>query len=256
VDTQFKRGTFYPGGAQFAWELSRCNRGFKDAVVPRVAVLTARAREFKFALALRPSTKIVKMFRAKGAAMGSVGTHWGIGDVLYGSVVEWVLQDRKGSRKLDNFEILLAKDDRLNKVHGGPLGPKQRYIFVGDTGERDEEAGVRMIHKYPGRMRALFLHVVADTDDHSKIVTPPDRVLKGVPIMYYRTFVGAATKAYSAGLMDERGLKRVVKEALMDLRVIDPPVSGAGRRTGTSSAWLDLEKDVRASRRTGAVPNL
>ena len=239
VDTQFKRGTFYPGAFQFSWELSKYNRMLKEAMVPKVAVLTARAREFKFALALKPTTKIVKRFRRQGLAMGT--KDWGIGDVLYGSVVEWVLQERKGIRKFNNFKLLLDKDERLNG------GRKQRYVFIGDTGEKDEEAGVSMINTYPDRMRAMFLHVVADTKDHTKVVPPSDRTLKGVPIFYYRTYVGAAVKAYSAGLLDKAGVRRVVKVATAELKRIDPPRNGATR--GTSSRWVDLEKDIQLSRR-------
>ena len=59
----------------------------KKAVPENVAVLTARAREFKFALALKPGDKICSAYRAIGRLNGF--NDWGIGenDVYYGSVV-------------------------------------------------------------------------------------------------------------------------------------------------------------------------
>ena len=46
IDTQYRRGQYYPGAFQFAFELSRF--GVPEGREPqRIAVLTARAREFK-----------------------------------------------------------------------------------------------------------------------------------------------------------------------------------------------------------------
>ena len=55
--------------------------------VPTVSVLTARAKEFLFALKLKPSDKLCSAFQKVGRENGS--PDWGIGDVYYGSVVEW-----------------------------------------------------------------------------------------------------------------------------------------------------------------------
>ena len=33
-----------------------------------------------------------------------------VGPVLYGSVAEWIIQDRKGLRKFTNFERLMQQD--------------------------------------------------------------------------------------------------------------------------------------------------
>ena len=118
VDKQYKRGEFYPGAFQFFYELSSYhqkkninllnikkdidnaknsdnnNNDYNDnndikyiVDVPTVSVLTARAREFLFALALKPNDKICSAFRKVGLANGSPS--WGVGDVYYGSVEEW-----------------------------------------------------------------------------------------------------------------------------------------------------------------------
>ena len=55
--------------------------------------------------------------------------------MLYGSVKEWVCQSRKGLRKFRNFEALRG-EDRFDLTD---------YVFVGDTGELDLQAGESMI---------------------------------------------------------------------------------------------------------------
>eukprot|EP00975_Prorocentrum_lima_P029258 6143313-Prorocentrum_lima.AAC.1 len=63
---------------QFAIEIAR---GGNDKIrdIPRLAVLTARAREFKFALELSNSSVINRNYHLAGQANGL--TDWGIGRV-------------------------------------------------------------------------------------------------------------------------------------------------------------------------------
>ena len=130
-------------------------------------MLTARAKEFLFALRLKPSDKLCTAFTQVGKENGS--PDWGVGDVYYGSVIEWIFQGRKGIRKFQNFQILLENDmSRNNNIIPD-------YIFVGDTGEKDEEAGERIIQRHAKNVKAVFLHVVSDKADRSKIVLPKDR---------------------------------------------------------------------------------
>ena len=88
VDIQYNRGEFYPGAFQFFFELSAHNRK-SNFDIPKVAVLTARAKEFLFALALKPKDKLCSAFRKIGVANGYPG--WGVSleHVYYGSVAEW-----------------------------------------------------------------------------------------------------------------------------------------------------------------------
>ena len=44
------------------------------------------------------------------AASSIFSTHNKVGPVLYGSVAEWIAQDRKGLRKFTNFERLIEQD--------------------------------------------------------------------------------------------------------------------------------------------------
>jgi len=248
IDVQYKRGDFYPGVFQFMLELSlhsvdRYSEVLlvdeEDAVEgggaaekkpklapAKVAVLTARAEEFKAALELKEDSKLAVAFRTAGERAGYEG--WGLGPVLYGSVAEWVVQDRKGMRKFSNFERLLEQD---------PTGTVMQYIYVGDTGELDQEAGETMLREYPEVVKAVFLHVVSDRPDP---VVPPPKIINGRPVVFFRTYVGAAARAAQLGLMDEGGMMRVVaaaEEALGDLN-------------RDSEKWADLNRDITLAYRT------
>ena len=109
IDVQYPRGEFYPGVAQFMLEISRYGIANLDmAVPPKVAIVTARAEEFKVALEIKENSKLAVAMRTAGEKAGV--SNWGVGPVLYGSVAEWVIQYRKGLRKFTNFERLLEQD--------------------------------------------------------------------------------------------------------------------------------------------------
>ena len=87
IDVQYERGAMYPGVATFMLELSRHGLDTTkdpDLVPPKMAVLTARAEEFKAALEIKDSSKLAVALRQAGQRKGVDG--WGIGPVLYGSV--------------------------------------------------------------------------------------------------------------------------------------------------------------------------
>jgi hypothetical protein len=105
IDVQYDRGELYPGVAEFMLALSSHPAG---SVPAKIAILTARAEEFKGALEIKEQSKLAVALRQAGNANGVDG--WGIGPVLYGSVAEWIIQDRKGLRKFTNFERLIQQD--------------------------------------------------------------------------------------------------------------------------------------------------
>ena len=91
----------------------------------------------------------------------------------------------------------------------------------------------------------IFLHSVSDEVDRSTVdFTPKDRVLSGVPIFYFRTYVGAAVKAYQYNFMSSDALNRVIIQAKADLSEIEPyPTDSIGIEK--SSRWSELEADIR-----------
>lgn len=214
VDTQYARGEYYPGVAEFMLYL-----GHRQTML---AILTARAEEFQAVLALKANSSLGRALQRAGSAAGC--PEWGLGPVLYGSVAEWIVQDRKGWRKFSNFQRLLDQD---------PSGRLINYVYVGDTGELDEQAGEAMLRQYSDVVKAVFLHVVSDREDEH-LAIPPPRFINGRPIIYFRTYVGAALAAAQMGLMDRKGLMAVKAAALEQL----------DGEPHTSTKWKDVQADV------------
>ncbi|GMI07390.1 hypothetical protein TrRE_jg11027 [Triparma retinervis] len=218
IDVQYPRGAMYPGVFQFMFELTV----HSSSSPMNLAVLTARAEEFKAALELKPTSPICVKAKRAGEKAGVRG--WGVGPVLYGSVAEWVNQANKGRRKFSNFETLMSANL-----------PATTYVYVGDTGEMDGEAGEQMLRYYPGLVKGVFLHVVSEDIDQGSVEVPRDKILRGRPLVHFRTYVGAARKAWEWGMMGEEGVERVKKQAEEDLREM-----GIGKN---DVRWEDVEKD-------------
>ena len=230
IDVQYKRGEIYPGVTEFYLQLSLGLGGM--AVIDRrppakVAILTARAEEFKAALQFKDSHPVAVAFRKTGEGAGV--TNWGLGPTLYGSVAEWIVQDRKGLRKFSNFERLLEQD---------PTGRIFQYIYVGDTGELDQEAGETMLREYPQLVKAVFLHVVSDTPGPVDFIPPP-KLINGRPIIFFRTYVGAAIAAVQLDFISVQGLERVIQAAKEQLQGVPQ----------SSSKWQDLNRDIERARK-------
>ena len=87
--------------------------------------------------------------------------------LLFNAIVgcaEWIVQDRKGLRKFTNFERLLQQD---------PTGTILQYLYVGDVGEFDQEAGETMLREYPEVVKGVFLHVVSEVVGGDPVIPPP-----------------------------------------------------------------------------------
>ena len=132
-----------------------------------------------------------------------------------------------------------------------------QYVYVGDTGgkssklrcgrkltfifahvrrlllELDQEAGETMLREYPEIVKAVFLHVVSDTL-HPPPMVPPPKLINGRPLVFFRTYVGAAVDAVQLGFMDVAGLESVIGAATSSLADTPP----------TSSKWADISRDV------------
>lgn len=233
IDVQYERGEVYPGVAQFYLELSLGRRQQSSSssssppTPPKVAVLTARAEEFKGALKLKETSAVAVALREAAEASGI--SNWGLGPVLYGSVAEWIIQNKKGLRKFSNFERLLEQD---------PTGTILQYVYVGDTGELDQEAGETMLREYPEVVKAVFLHVVSGDKDGPDFF-PPSRLINGRPVIFFRTYVGAATAAMQLGFFGVDGLERVINAARKKLENVPK----------TDDKWQDLEKDIQTANR-------
>ena len=104
---------------------------------------------------------------------------------------------------------------------------------MGDTGELDQEAGETMLREYPEVVKAVFLHVVTD-DVEGPPYIPAPKLINGRPVIFFRTYVGAAVDAVQLGLMGLDGLQTVITAATEKLSDISE----------TSDKWKDLRKDI------------
>ena len=104
---------------------------------------------------------------------------------------------------------------------------------MGDTGELDQEAGETMLREYPEVVKAVFLHVVSDVLDPPPVVPPP-KFINGRPLVFFKTYVGAAVDAVQLGFMDVNGLESVIKAAT-DMLANVPR---------SSDKWADINRDI------------
>lgn len=223
VDVTYARGSTYPGVFTFAAELTKHSTGLLEPAA-NVAVLTARAREFKAFLEVKQSDKICVGFRKAGEALGGLPEGWGVGPVLYGSVAEWIDQSRKGWRKYENFKLLREQNEKARRSARATV-PKAltapaRYVFIGDNGvsEKDREAAERIIAAFPDALDAVFLHAVSGDATQQPAPLPPDEEIGAVPVRYFRTYASAAEKAASLGLLGASGARRVLDAMEDDMR--------------------------------------
>jgi hypothetical protein len=76
IDVQYERGDLYPGVAEFMLEISRHGISKSEATVPpKVAILTARAEEFKVALEIKDDSSLAVAMRVAGEKAGIA--NWG-----------------------------------------------------------------------------------------------------------------------------------------------------------------------------------
>eukprot|EP00468_Gymnochlora_sp_CCMP2014_P012449 CAMPEP_0167756948 /NCGR_PEP_ID=MMETSP0110_2-20121227/9661_1 /TAXON_ID=629695 /ORGANISM="Gymnochlora sp., Strain CCMP2014" /LENGTH=277 /DNA_ID=CAMNT_0007643099 /DNA_START=550 /DNA_END=1383 /DNA_ORIENTATION=- len=208
VDARFPRGVFYPGVFQFGVELSMHSCSEQNFSALPMAILTARAEELKLFLEISPKSSICQNYKKAAEKRKSV---WGVGPVLYGRLREWIVQPEMANRKFDNFKKLMELN--RNKKVGG-------YVFIGDTGLYDRQAGEMMCNYAPNHIKAVFLHDVGTREKPGSHLStlPSDYLCNGVPIVHFRTYIGAAVKAMSLGLLSKEGLGRVAEAVERDIR--------------------------------------
>ncbi len=256
IDTQYPRNTIYPGVAEFMLQLSLgpshqkkpstavSSSSASPIIIPKVAILTARAYELKAFLEIKETNPLAVLFRQTARQYYNITNDWGFAPILYGSIVEWIVQDRKGLRKFHNFEQLLSIQQQQNKTSSLPK-IVLNYVYVGDTGEYDEEAGMAMLQYYPEHVPAVFLHVVTDNETAIRTNTvpiPSTKYIHGRPILYFRTYVGAAVAAYEHGLISRYGLQYMVDEVSSLLRSTNQSTTRATKFT--KDQQIDLEHDL------------
>ncbi|PHJ23820.1 hypothetical protein CSUI_002328 [Cystoisospora suis] len=227
IDTQYERGSFYPGCFQFLLDLS--THGLrKDQKPLTLGVLTARIPQ----VPITADSILNRKLQETALRRGIRG--WGIdcqNKVLYSTLNEWIFPSEKGKRKFENLLLLHAK---LARTH-----PNIKYVWIGDTGEMDRHAGELMARQMPDKIKAIFLHYVGDHGGRgSAKQLPEDYYVNGVPIVFFRTYIRAARRSVDLGLLERKGLARTMVQAVLDLDAMHQTPS-------VSTKWRDIIFDVR-----------
>lgn len=106
-----------------------------------------------------------------------------------------------------------------------------------------------MLREYPEVIQAVFLHTVSSDPPVSYVKSglplPPPKLINGRPLVFFRTYVGAAAKATQLGLMDSEGLMNVIQVAERELT--ERSISK------NDSKWVDIDRDIEEAYRTLCV---
>ena len=117
----------------------------------------------------------------------------------------------------------------------------RRYVFVGDTGELDGQAGELMLSRYPDLCAAVLLHCVGTDDAGRGVPEPNGYEVNGKPVRFFRTYPMAAYHAVQLGLIDEAAFERVCTAALRDLGDVPEDEDDRNQRA-------DVVRDINRAR--------
>jgi hypothetical protein len=90
-----------------------------------------------------------------------------------------------------------------------------------------------MLREYPEVVKAVFLHVVSDQLNPPPIIPPP-KFINGRPLVFFKTYVGAAVDAVQLGFLGVEGLESVIKAAIEKIEFVPR----------SSDKWRDIERDI------------
>lgn len=218
-DQRFEHGEIYPGAPEMYLGLAL---GPDDAM-PRLRRDTGAARAAELCSqgvtwlsARAANTAIVKWFAGAikpddriSMALSNIGKKNGFGFGTAGGLY--------GKFK-DNFSV--SESSSSSKAHTkyanlqnffASFGSKnlKNYFFLGDNGEGDEILSIQLLHSAEKFMKACFIHNVSSHPAKEVDQVASAEFQKQGRLIYYETYLGAATQAYIHGYMSITGLVRV-----------------------------------------------
>ena len=215
-DKRFPNKTVYPGVRAFYAELDR-GAGAQAGRQGDLAFVTARPNDRLGAV----ETLTRKMLRDKGVEA----------TVLSGDLPSNLSHELIAQKKFENFSQYRA------------LYPEYGFSFLGDSGQGDVLFGLKMRQAAPDLVKGVFINDV--------VATPPAKraELRAQGVYLTDTYVGAATEAFSLGLISKEGLGRIVAAAKQDFAAI--PFTSNEQRAARQA---ELDRDVAAAERAMAAP--
>lgn len=141
--------------------------------------------------------------------------------VLSGAFTHLIGNDSIAAEKLHNFE-------RYRAVY-----PEYSFVFCGDSGQGDILFGERLLQEAPSAVSLILIHDVVATPDSRR------EELRARGVHLYDTYVGAATAAFDAGLIDAEAAGRVAAAAERELAAV--PFASEAQRAARRA---ELSRDV------------
>jgi len=197
-DTRWTKGSLYAGMPQFYLELSR---GKDEIETPEdIGIVSARPA------ALGNKFPDIEKELHAAAKNSSLDEKWGkIKKILPGEID-------------DNFHVHTEKrykdyaDTKFKNVKGyvnEEANSDLRVIFIGDNGQGDHLAGVRMLAELPSVVAVLIHNVTA---------APLIKVDENEDVYIFQTYPEAAWIAYQEGFITKEGVIRVLESTLKSVQ--------------------------------------
>ena len=208
-DDRYPKQTVYPGVLQLYEELDLGTT--EDGRPGDIAFVTARPKDRPgFVEKLTHGT-----LRGRGLEVATV---------LSGSFRHLLTHESMADKKLANFRDYAA------------LFPEYGFVFLGDSGQGDASFGKRMIELFPDRVAAVLIHDVVATPEEAR----RDWAERGV--VFFDSYVGAATEAFRRELIGAEGLRRVMVRARTELERV--PFADEGTKRARQD---ELDADCEAA---------
>jgi hypothetical protein len=206
-DTRYPPKTVYPGVLQFYRELDR-GPGLIPGREGDLTFISARPRD--------------PLGLIEDRTLATLRTH-GVSSavMLSGAFTHLLGNARIAAMKLENFSRYVQ------------LYPEYGFVFTGDSGQGDVAFGEQMLAKWPGAVRAVFIHDVVATPE------PVRQTWRDKRIFFFDTYVGAAVEAFAVGVISREGVARVVLAAREEMARV--PFASEAQREARMS---ELERDA------------
>jgi hypothetical protein len=188
-DPDYPRGTLYPGVLAF-WKALDEGPGERPFSLGDLVFVTAR-----------PGTNLGIVERNLIAKLRKIGV--GEHSVLIGGFGHIFTHDSMAKLKVRNIR-------RFHNLFG-----EYRLVFVGDSGQGDLKAAIKLRRKIPQALVAAFIHDVSGIDATERAELAANR------IWVFDSYPGAAAIAHQQGLISADGLSWVLESARNEQAQID-----------------------------------
>jgi len=195
-DTRWPGGSIYAGMPQFYLELSRGVKEIEDPI--NIGIVSARPEKLgnKF-------PDVEKELHAASKNSNLV-ENWGdIKKILPGQI-EDNLHIHAEKRFKDYAETKFKNVRKYSEE-----SPDLCIIFIGDNGQGDQLAGVKMLSEIPDVV-AVFIHNVT--------ANPPLKVDENADVYIFKTYPEAALIAFNKGFISKEGVRRVITSTLESIQ--------------------------------------